>query len=201
MSAGNNGERTIALVLYPGLAALDFIGPLQVLKTLEQFEPRYKTVVVAARKAPAASDVPILMIPDATFEEVPHPYAIVVPGGRMPTVRAMSDPVMRAYVHTAADSAEIVASVCTGSLILASLGLLDASQHDDQLVLVRSPRPIRRELRARALGRGWQVHHVGGRICRHRHGPLPRGEADRRGDRPQSTTGARSRSPAAVRRH
>ncbi len=125
MSAGNNGERTIALVLYPGLAALDFIGPLQVLKTLEQFEPRYKTVVVAARKAPAASDVPILMIPDATFEEVPHPYAIVVPGGRMPTVRAMSDPVMRAYVHTAADSAEIVASVCTGSLILASLGLLD----------------------------------------------------------------------------
>jgi transcriptional regulator GlxA family with amidase domain len=125
MLADNDAERTIAVVLYPGLAALDFIGPLQVLKTLEQFQPRYKTVVVAARKEPVGSDVPMLMIPDATFEEVPQPYAIVVPGGRMPTVRAMSDPVMRAYLRTAAESAEIVASVCTGSLILASLGLLD----------------------------------------------------------------------------
>ena len=55
MSAASNGERTIAVVLYPGLAALDFIGPLQVLKTLEQFEPRYKVVVVAARREPMVS--------------------------------------------------------------------------------------------------------------------------------------------------
>jgi transcriptional regulator GlxA family with amidase domain len=125
MSADSNGERTVAVVLYPGLAALDFIGPLQVLKALEQFAPQYKIVVVAARREPMGSDVPMQMIADATFEQVPHPYALVVPGGRMPTVRAMSDPVMRAYVRTAAESAEIVASVCTGSLILASLGLLD----------------------------------------------------------------------------
>jgi transcriptional regulator GlxA family with amidase domain len=128
MSATSNGERTIAVVLYPGLAALDFIGPLQVLKTLEQFEPRYKVVVVAARREPIGSDVPMHMIADATFEEVPHPYALVVPGGRIPTVRAMSDPAIRAYVRTAADSAETVASVCTGSLILAAVGLLDGRQ-------------------------------------------------------------------------
>ena len=128
MSAASNGERTIAVVLYPGLAALDFIGPLQVLKTLEQFEPRYKVVVVAARREPIGSDVPMQMIADATFEEVPHPHALVVPGGRVPTVRAMSDPAMRAYVRTAADSAETVALVCTGSLILASVGLLDGRQ-------------------------------------------------------------------------
>ena len=128
MSAASNGERTIAVVLYPGLAALDFIGPLQVLKTLEQFAPRYRIVVVAARREPMGSDVPMQMIADATFEEVPHPYALVVPGGRIPTVRAMSDPAMRAYVRTAADSAETVASVCTGSLILASVGLLDGRQ-------------------------------------------------------------------------
>ena len=118
-------SKTIALVLYPGLAALDFVGPLQVLKTLEQFAPEYRVVVVAANKEPMGSDLPMQMIADATFEEVPHPYALVVPGGRIPTIRAMSDPVMRAYVRTAAQSAEIVASVCTGSLILASVGLLD----------------------------------------------------------------------------
>ncbi len=46
----------------------------------------------------------------------------------MPTIRAMSDPTMREYVRTAAASAEIVASVCTGSLILASVGLLEGRQ-------------------------------------------------------------------------
>jgi transcriptional regulator GlxA family with amidase domain len=128
MTAASQGEKTIALVLYPGLAALDLIGPLQVLKTLETFAPRYRTVVVAERAGPVGSDVPVQLIPDRTFDEVPHPYAIVVPGGRLPTIRAMSDPAMRAYVRSAAASAEIVASVCTGSLILASLGLLDGRQ-------------------------------------------------------------------------
>jgi hypothetical protein len=37
----------------------------------------------------------------------------------------MSDPAIRAYVRTGAASAEIVASVCTGSLILAAVGLLE----------------------------------------------------------------------------
>jgi transcriptional regulator GlxA family with amidase domain len=125
MTAESQGEKTIALVLYPGLAALDLIGPLQVLKVLETFAPQYRTVVVAERAEPTGSDVPLQMIPDRTFDEVPHPHIILVPGGRLPTIRAMSDPAMRAYVRSAAASAEIVASVCTGSLILASVGLLD----------------------------------------------------------------------------
>jgi transcriptional regulator GlxA family with amidase domain len=118
-------EKTIALVLYPGLAALDFIGPLQVLKAFETLAPDYRVVVVGERAEPMDTDVHVQMAPDRTFDEVPHPYAIVVPGGRMPTIRAMSDPTMRAYLRRAVETAEIVASVCTGSLILASLGLLE----------------------------------------------------------------------------
>lgn len=121
----DTNERTIALVLYPGLAALDFIGPLQVLKVFETMAPGYRVVVIGERAEPMDTDVHVQMVPDRTFREVPHPYAIVVPGGRIPTIRAMSDPALRAYVRRAAESAEIVASVCTGSLILASLGLLE----------------------------------------------------------------------------
>ncbi len=124
MATESQGERTIAVVLYPGLTALDLIGPLQVLAALERFAPRYRTVVVGERAEPMDTDVHLRLIPDRTFDEVPHPFALVVPGGRMATLRAMSDPAMRAYVRTAA-SAEIVASVCTGSLILAAVGLLE----------------------------------------------------------------------------
>ncbi len=119
------GERTIATVLYPGLTALDLIGPLQVLSLLERFAPRYRIVVVGERAEPAGTDLPLRLVPDQTFAEVPRPYAILVPGGRMGTIRALSDPAVRAYVRTTAASAAIVASVCTGSLILAAVGLLE----------------------------------------------------------------------------
>jgi transcriptional regulator GlxA family with amidase domain len=128
MSAENQSERTIAIVLYPGLTALDLIGPLQVLQVLERFAPQYRTVVVGERAESMDTDVHVRMIPDKSFDEVRHPYAIVVPGGRMATIRAMSDPPIREYVRTAALSAEFVASVCTGSLILAAVGLLEGRQ-------------------------------------------------------------------------
>lgn len=117
--------RTIAVVMYPGLTLLDLVGPLQVLTELERFAPRYRAVVVGARTEPMATDVGAQMVPDRTFAELPHPYAVLVPGGRGATIKAMSDPVMRDYVRTAAASAEIVGSVCTGSLILGALGMLE----------------------------------------------------------------------------
>jgi transcriptional regulator GlxA family with amidase domain len=128
MPAETQADKTIAVVLYPGLTALDLIGPLQVLTALERFAPQYRTVVVGARVEPMDTDIHVPMVPDRTFDAVPHPYALVVPGGRMATIRAMSDPVIREYVGTAAESAEIVASVCTGSLILAAVGLLEGRQ-------------------------------------------------------------------------
>jgi transcriptional regulator GlxA family with amidase domain len=117
--------RTIALVMYPGLTLLDLVGPLQVLTELERFAPRYRAVVVGATTEPMATDVGAQVVPDRTFAELPHPYAVLVPGGRLATIKAMSDPVMRDYVRTAAASAAIVGSVCTGSLILGGLGMLE----------------------------------------------------------------------------
>ena len=128
MAGHSEGERTIAVVLYSGLTALDMIGPLQVLNVLESFASHYRVVVVGKAIEPMQTDLRVQMIPDRTFDDLPHPYVLLVPGGRMATLRAMSDPAIREYVRTAAASAEIVASVCTGSLILAAVGLLEGRQ-------------------------------------------------------------------------
>jgi transcriptional regulator GlxA family with amidase domain len=72
-----------------------------------------------------ASDTPLKVVPQSAFAEVPHPYALIVPGGTRPTFVAMINPAIRRYVRTAAETAEIVGSVCTGALILASVGLLE----------------------------------------------------------------------------
>ena len=122
---GGGDERLVAFVLYPGRTVLDAIGPLQVLTALQRLVPGYRTVTVWARREPVPTDVGVPMIPDRTFEEVPHPAIVLVPGGALPTIRAMNNPLVRDYVRSAAASAELVTSVCTGSLILGAVGLLE----------------------------------------------------------------------------
>jgi transcriptional regulator GlxA family with amidase domain len=125
MSISGPDERLIAFVVYPELTALDLIGPLQVLSSLGA---PYRTVTVSERVEPVASDAGVQLVPEATFEDVPSPFALVVPGGARGPYLAMANPRLMAYVRQAAATAEVVASVCTGALVLAAAGLLDGRQ-------------------------------------------------------------------------
>jgi transcriptional regulator GlxA family with amidase domain len=118
-------QKTLAFVVYPGLTPLDLVGPLQVLSALAQIDPSYRTVVVGATKDMLGTDTPLRIAPSHTFDEVPSPFALLVPGGTVPTLRAMADEKLLAWLRTAAAGAELVTSVCTGSLILGAAGLLE----------------------------------------------------------------------------
>ncbi|MBN6038837.1 DJ-1/PfpI family protein [Amycolatopsis sp. 195334CR] len=118
--------KTIACVLYPGLTPLDLVGPLQVFGALAGVTQGYRVVVVGRGREVVDTDTPLGLRPSHTFDEVPSPEIVVVPGGGAPTWRAATDERLLAYLRqAAAESAEVVASVCTGSLILAAAGLLD----------------------------------------------------------------------------
>ncbi|HEX6261459.1 MAG TPA: DJ-1/PfpI family protein [Actinomycetota bacterium] len=117
--------RTTAFVLYPGLTPLDLVGPLQVMSVLERFAPECRAIVVGERVEPMETDAGISIVPQATFEEVPEPRVVVVPGGGSPTIRQMGNEVVLDYLRRVADRAEVVASVCTGALLLAAAGLLE----------------------------------------------------------------------------
>jgi transcriptional regulator GlxA family with amidase domain len=121
-------QKIIAFVVYPGLTPLDLVGPLQVLSALAQLDPRHRTVVVGAAKDAVGTDTPLRIAPSHTFDEVPSPYAVLVPGGGVPTLRAMADEALLGWLRTAAAGAELVTSVCTGSLILGAAGLLDGKE-------------------------------------------------------------------------
>lgn len=124
----DNAEKTIAFLLYPGLTVFDLVGPLQVISRLAETHPEIRPVVVGERIEPMATDAGVEVLPDKTFAEVPHPYALVVPGGTDATRRALSNLTIRAYVRQVAETAEIMGSVCSGALILASVGLLKGRQ-------------------------------------------------------------------------
>lgn len=120
-------EKTIAFVLYPGLTVFDLVGPLQVLSALSEIAPEYRPVVVAERAEPMDTDIPgeMKVVPNKSFEQLPRPFAVIVPGGVGPTLGAMRNEAIRHYVRSSAETAEVVGSVCTGALILASVGLLE----------------------------------------------------------------------------
>jgi len=129
MAAEEQGkQKTIAFVLYPGLTVFDLTGPLQVLTALSAIAPEYRTVIVGERVEPTNTDIRVKMIPTHSFEEVPNPSVLLVPGGSVPTLRAMSNEPIRNYVRSAAETAEVAGSVCTGALILGSVGLLEGRQ-------------------------------------------------------------------------
>src|SRR3712207_2771050 len=110
----DTGDRKqIAFVLYPGLTPLDLVGPLQALSALPRIDPTYEVVVVAEHRDPVLSDSVISLAPSHVFDDVPSPFAIVVPGGGEPTLRAAGHRPLVEYVAETGGSAEIVMSVCT----------------------------------------------------------------------------------------
>ena len=128
MTTEQENQKTIAFVLYPGLTVFDLTGPLQVLTALSAIAPQYRTVIVGERVEPMDTDIRVKMIPTHAFEEVPSPSVMLVPGGGVPTLRAMRDEAIRSYVRSAAETADVAGSVCTGALILGSVGLLEGRQ-------------------------------------------------------------------------
>lgn len=91
--------KIIAFVLYLGLTALDLVGPQSVLAGLQHFDPAFETVVVAENTDPVTTDSDLILSAARTFAEVPDPYAVVLPGGMVPTFqasRALTDDALKA---------------------------------------------------------------------------------------------------------
>ncbi len=111
----------IAVVLFDRLTALDAIGPYETLQRL----PGATVTFLGERTGEYRTDNGFLgLTADATYDEVPHPDVVVVPGGV--GCRAHLEPgPMRDWLLSAHATSRFTTSVCTGSLILAAAGLLD----------------------------------------------------------------------------
>jgi cyclohexyl-isocyanide hydratase len=108
----------IAMLIYPGVTLLDFVGPLTALG------PHGPTHLVAKSRAPVISDSGVAVLPTATLEECPRDLDVLfVPGG-FGTADAMADHELLAFLADRGARAGYVTSVCSGSLILAAAGLL-----------------------------------------------------------------------------
>lgn len=109
----------IAMVLFPNLTQLDLTGPYEIFARM----PGATAALVAKTREPVRSERGLLLTPDATFDDLPSPEILFVPGGPG-QLEAMDDPVLIGYLRQAGATARLITSVCTGSLLLGAAGLL-----------------------------------------------------------------------------
>lgn len=111
----------IAIMVYPGYTALDFIGPYEVLRNLPDTEVRF----VWHEPGPIAADSGVLLIGAThSFDETPAPDLVLVPGGGASFEHARDEKVLD-WVRRAHENSTWTTSVCSGSVILAAAGLLE----------------------------------------------------------------------------
>jgi putative intracellular protease/amidase len=124
-------KHQIAIVLYPGMTALDALGPYEILKLLPDFELR----LVTHKPGPVVTNRHTLIIGAThSFEETPHPFLILAPGSEANTTTAMADGRLLAWLKKAHETSTMTASVCSDALILAAAGLLEGQRATTPLV-------------------------------------------------------------------
>ncbi len=116
-----SGTRDVAMLVYPGLTALDLVGPQYMFAALDGC----RVHLVGRTLAPVTSDTGLVLTPTLDFASCPSDLAILfAPGGTDGTLAAMRDADTLAFLADRGARAGLVASVCTGSLLLAAAGLL-----------------------------------------------------------------------------
>ena len=111
----------IAMLVYPGMTALDLVGPQQVFG----YMMATKVHLVWKNKSPVVTDTGIAITPTMTFAECPDIVDILfVPGGGRETVQLMEDAEVLDFLANRGKKAKLVTSVCSGALVLGAAGLL-----------------------------------------------------------------------------
>ena len=126
MNAGDaTSTRRIVLVSFPGVLGLDLVGPAEVFSTAAKMRPgSYEVEMVSTADSHQTSSGLGLLAGSPLPRRTAGIDTVIVPGGAG-TVDAEEDTELVEWLRGAAKDARRVASVCTGSFLLARAGILE----------------------------------------------------------------------------
>ena len=110
----------IGFLIYPGVIQLDVTAAYQVLS----FPPNIETYLISKTLETVTSNEGLTLTPNFNFANCPQLDVICVPGGGIGQIDVMKDKTTLEFLKHQAVKAKYIASVCTGSMILAAAGLL-----------------------------------------------------------------------------
>lgn len=137
--------RNVAILIFDDVEVLDFCGPFEVFSVTGRRDDTnpFEVYTVAEKDAPVLARNQLSVNPRYTISNCPKPDILLVPGG-FGTRREMHNQTVIDWIKENAEDAELILSVCTGSLLLAKAGLLEnlaATSHHGAIDLLREVAP------------------------------------------------------------
>jgi transcriptional regulator GlxA family with amidase domain len=118
--------RRVVLVAFRDVQALDITGPSEVFSLAERLAgARYTLELVASERGPVACSSGIRLLAERALEQSRGRIDTLVVAGGIGVGRAEHDERLIRWLRSAARRSRRVASVCTGSFLLARAGLLE----------------------------------------------------------------------------
>ena len=127
----------VGIFIFDEVEVLDFAGPFEVFsrtRLLKGAESRrsndsapFNPFTVSIDTKPLTATGGLKIIADYTFNNFPKIDILIVPGG-YGTRTLLNNEILLKWIKAVSDKANITASVCTGSLLLAKAGLLDGKR-------------------------------------------------------------------------
>lgn len=125
----SNGEpRRVVILAFPGVQPLDVVGPAEVFSTASQLNggDAYRVEVVAEDREPIMTrSSGYGLVPSKTTAKCRGPIDTLVVAGGFGVHDAVENEALVRWVRSAAGRSRRVASVCSGSFLLARAGLLE----------------------------------------------------------------------------
>lgn len=115
----------LGVYVFKDAEVLDFAAPYGVFSVARRFDPELDAFLIADAAHPVQIQAGLTVLPNYSFHDGPAMDAFLVPGG-FGTRQEMHNRRLHAFVR-ALPASTLLTSVCTGSWVYASMGLLDGS--------------------------------------------------------------------------
>ncbi|MEM8962523.1 MAG: DJ-1/PfpI family protein [Acidobacteriota bacterium] len=136
-SAGTVKTRTVGIVIFDDVEVLDFAGPFEVFSRvrleagpasrLSDEGAPFHAITIAPTNETITAIGGLRVIPDHGLADAPELDILLIPGGWGARALLEREDVLE-WIRQRTGNAEILASVCTGSLVLAQAGLLEGKR-------------------------------------------------------------------------
>ncbi len=123
---------TVGILLFPDVEVLDFAGPYEVFsrtRLIPGVESRLTDdsspfeMLTVGTVTPLVATGGLRVLPDCVLEEAPPIDILVIPGG-FGTRSLLEEMEVLSWIAERVEAAQLVTSVCTGSLLLSKVGAL-----------------------------------------------------------------------------
>ncbi|HNX04131.1 MAG TPA: DJ-1/PfpI family protein [Opitutales bacterium] len=126
----------VGAVVFDGFELLDLYGPMEMFGMLGETEGGVEITILSTRAGPVKSAAGPSGMADAAMDDCGGFDILLVPGG-IGTRLLMRDAGFLARLRRLAEASTIVATVCTGSMLLAATGLLDGRRATSNKLLFK----------------------------------------------------------------